>query len=52
MFLRYSDNKETEEAFMRDIEAQEAIHKKELEEIITSLEQLGLVSKRVKVGPL
>ena len=40
-----------EEAIMRDRVAQEAIRKKELEEITTLLEQLGLVSKRVKMGP-
>ena len=50
---RFFDNMEAEEAIMRDRETQEAILKKELEEITTILEQLALVLlKRVKVGPL
>ena len=36
---------------MIDREAQDAIHKKELEEITTLLEQLALVSKESESGP-
>ena len=36
---------------MRDREAKEAIHKKELEEITTLLEQHALVSKECESGP-
>ena len=36
---------------MRDGEAQDVIHKKELEEFTTILEQLALVSKESESGP-
>ena len=43
---------EVEEAIMRDRETHEAIHRKELEEITTILEQLALVSKESESGPI
>ena len=41
----FFDNMEAEEAILRDGEFREAIQKKELEEITTSLEQSALVFK-------
>ena len=48
-FGGFFDNMEMKEATMRDMEAHEVIQKKYLEENTTLL---GVVSKKVKVGPL